>query len=68
MINVPPVNTPLVDPKTGMMTAPWKGWFRTLYSQLAQGQSGTAGLAKLTTTQGSISVINGIVTSLVPPK
>lgn len=51
----------------------WSGWFRkitaTYNANLAAGFSGTVPLAKLTTggTNGSLTIQNGIITSVVAP-
>ena len=65
--------TPIVDPKTGVKTAYFFRWekllFDLLVATLGKGFTGTVTTAKLTGggTNGSLTFVNGVVTSQVPP-
>jgi len=63
-MNIPAQVTPIVDP-SGRATNPWWTWF----SGLSKGISTTVDLAPLTGagTQGTLTVVNGIITAYTPP-
>ena len=56
-----------------MFSLQWDGWFKKLAnsinSNIAAGYTGTISLAKLTSTgtNGSITVVNGVITAVTEP-
>lgn len=69
----PPRSSDVFEPGTQKFHQIWSGWFRRIAQvvngNLSAGYTGTITLAKLTTggTNGSISVDNGIITSVSQP-
>ena len=63
-MNIPTQVIPIVD-TTGRATNPWWSWF----TGLSKGISVTVALAPLTGigTQGTLTVVNGIITAYTPP-
>lgn len=64
---VPPRSAPVMDGH--VFTQVWSGWFRALWNVVNPGQTFNITLAKVTTggANGSITVVNGIVTAYVAP-
>lgn len=60
-----PIATPGRNPDEFEVTQPWYAWFL----RLSRGVSATVPLAKITGggTDGSLTITNGVITSVVPP-
>lgn len=66
----PPRSSPIEDDSgANVFSRVWSGWFRNIFIALSGGISTTVSLAKLTVggTNGSLTVVNGIITAYVPP-
>ena len=65
---VPSTSSPVLD-EGGKFVEAWSGWFRNLYNLLKPGISTTVTLAKLTGggANGSLTVVNGIITAYTAP-
>jgi hypothetical protein len=66
----PPRNTPIVDNSgDDIFGRVWSGWFRSIFNSLSGGMTTIVPLAKLTVggTNGSLTVVNGIITSVTAP-
>ena len=74
----PPKNYPVTEELNGdpILTEPWHGWclqvsrgLMALQASSAAGYSGTVTLAKITggRTDGSLTVVNGLITSVTAP-
>jgi hypothetical protein len=57
------------DTGLNMFSRVWSGWFRNIYNAFKGGVSVSVSLAKLTTggTNGSMTVVNGIIVSYTAP-
>lgn len=62
----PPIQSPLIDPGTGMITNIWSKWMSGLYIQTGTSNSTslTSLIATVATIQSQISTINGTLTGL----
>jgi hypothetical protein len=58
-----------ISGRDGKFTEPWSGWFRNLYNLLQTSPSTTVTLAKITPggANGSLTIVNGVVTSVTAP-
>lgn len=65
---VPQSSYPVVSP-AGLATQPWYRFFVNLFNRINTGASGTITLAKITGggSNGSITVVNGLITSFTEP-
>lgn len=67
----PPRSSPYTgDSGPSVFSRVWSGWFRNIFNALSGGvPSVTVTLAKLTTggTNGSMTIVNGIITNYVAP-
>lgn len=67
----PPRSSPFTgDSGPNVFSRNWSGWFRNIFNALGGGvTSATIPLAKLTGggSNGSLTIVNGIITSVTPP-
>jgi hypothetical protein len=65
----PPRLYEVVDPSDGQATNPWYDWALRVGQTLNSGISVTVTLAKITGggTDGSLTIVNGLITAVVQP-